>query len=548
MNDRLTEGQGGDPLRQERNRLARDAALAAARALAEPEAADSVGYRSRGNTLVVGRGADALPLAERLAQTLPVTVLLLDGATPVRAVALTGWLGAFEAHWQAPGQPAREGHFDLVLDLCLSPLITSHQHPHGYYAPGPDDQARAGAVDALLEMVGEFEKPKYFAYRENLCAHSRNARTGCNACIEICSARAISPAGERIKVNPYLCAGCGACTTVCPTGALGYAYPPPVFTGLRLQTALRAYHEAGGADPLILLHSADEGAALLEALATQGDAIAGRVLPFALHHVASAGIDVWLAALAYGASGVAVLMTGTEAPQYVAALEHQMAIAQAILSGLGYAGPHLQLLRANTPPVLAHALEHAPAGQVPRQAATFKLAASKRNTLDYALAHLYRHAPRQPQAVPLPVGAPFGALELDKQACSLCMACVGACPSSALVDGQNLPQLRFIEKNCVQCGLCVNTCPEHAISLVPRMTFAASSNQAVVLNETQPFHCIRCDKPFGTLVMIETMLAKLSSHAAFAANLDRIRMCGDCRVIDMMQAEQEATITDLRRV
>jgi hypothetical protein len=47
--------------------------------------------------------------------------------------------------------------------------------------------------------------------------------------------------------------------------------------------------------------------------------------------------------------------------------------------------------------------------------------------------------------------------------------------------------------------------------------------------------------------MIENMLSKLAQHPAFAGNLDRIRMCGDCRVIDMMKPEDEATVTQLRR-
>jgi ferredoxin len=126
------------------------------------------------------------------------------------------------------------------------------------------------------------------------------------------------------------------------------------------------------------------------------------------------------------------------------------------------------------------------------------------------------------------------------------MACVGACPSSALMDGQGLPQLRFVEKNCVQCGLCVDTCPENALTQVPRLSFAETRNQAVVLNETEPFCCIRCGQPFGTLQMIENMLSKLGGHPAFAGHLDRIRMCGDCRVRDMMQPADEMTV-QLRR-
>jgi ferredoxin len=127
------------------------------------------------------------------------------------------------------------------------------------------------------------------------------------------------------------------------------------------------------------------------------------------------------------------------------------------------------------------------------------------------------------------------------------MSCVGACPESALMDNSNLPQLRFVEKNCVQCGLCEKTCPENAITLTPRLLLTDAVKQPRVLNEAQPYHCIRCNKPFGTLQMIDNMLAKLSLHSAFAGNIDRIKMCADCRVVDMMENKHETSITDLKR-
>ncbi len=554
MNIRLIEGQG-IPAQDEGDRVARRAALAALAGIPAPDPLDTVGYRSAGHTLVIGTRADALPWAERLAAALPVTVLLLDddGADkalrlfPVfaaRALVVTGWLGAFDATWQSPGTAPEHARFDLVLDLGAAPQIATHERPHGYYAPGQDAAARHAAVDALVEMVGEFEKPKYFAYKERLCAHGRNRKSGCNACVEICSAGAIASSGDLIAVNPYLCAGCGACTTVCPTGALGYVYPSAAHTGIRIKAALNAYAQAGGCEPVLLVHGL-EGAALLEAID-----VPGRVLPLGVHHTASTGIDIWLAALAWGAAGITVLMTDAEAPQYAAALDEQMTIAQTIMTGLGYAGQHLQLLRATGPDELALALRHAPRGEVPARRAGFNVAADKRNTLDYALEHLLREAPQQVEEIALPVGSPFGALAVDAGKCSLCMACVGACPASALQDGQNAPQLRFIEKNCVQCGLCADTCPEDAIRLVPRLSFRDTRKQPVVLNETQPFHCIRCNKPFGTLRMVESMLARLAGHPAFAGHLDRMRMCGDCRVIDMMTPTDEQTIhqaQELRR-
>ena len=58
--------------------------------------------------------------------------------------------------------------------------------------------------------------------------------------------------------------------------------------------------------------------------------------------------------------------------------------------------------------------------------------------------------------------------------------------------------------------------------------------------------CIRCSKPFGTLKGIEVMLGKLSGHAMFQGEaLERLKMCGDCRVVDIYSSADEKRITDL---
>ncbi|WP_019142648.1 4Fe-4S binding protein [Noviherbaspirillum massiliense] len=461
--------------------------------------------------------------------------------------------GAIGAIDFARSETGRSAEFDLILDLSPEPLIALHQPPQGYFATGNAGGDPVDIALRLTQMVGDFEKPKFFAYKEKLCAHGRNRKTGCNACIEVCSAQAIESNGDHIAVNPNLCVGCGACTTVCPSGALRYAYATAPYTGRRLKTLLTTYAEAGGEQGALLFHAQGQGAALIRQLgrlakATQAvRGLPARVMPVEVQHIASVGIDLWLTAIAYGASGIAVLATGEEAPQYIAALQKQMAVAQAILSGWGYAGTHLRLIEASSPAELDAALRAMPLGLAPQQRATFLPSADKRNTLDFALEHLYRHAPQQRDELPLPPGAPYGAVQVNTDACTLCMACTGACPASALIDTPDLPRLRFIEKNCVQCGLCVQTCPEQAITLMPRLAMTEAAKKPVTLNETEPFVCIRCHKPFGTLKMVENMLARLMEHGAFAGNLDRLKMCGDCRVIDMMEKKSVPAVTALRR-
>jgi ferredoxin len=447
----------------------------------------------------------------------------------------------------------RSGEFDLIFDLSDQPLIGLHQPPQGYFAPGASEMKQADLALQLTQMVGQFSKPKFFIYKDKLCAHGRNQQIGCNACIEVCSAEAVSHNGDKIKVNPNLCVGCGACTTVCPSGALGYAYPRTTDMGLRLKTLLGTYLKAGGQQPALLLHSQERGTELIGQLGRLArtthkvKGIPARVIPVDLHHTASTGIDLWLAAIAYGATNVAILTTGEEAPQYMEALQQQVEVGQTILSGLGYPGTHLNLIRANSTAELDAALQALPQAQGPAERALFNVAADKRNTLDFALEHLLKFAPVKSEEIPLPRGALYGAVNVNKDTCTLCMSCVGACPASALMDNQNKPQLRFLEKNCVQCGLCEKTCPENAITLTPRLLLTEAARQPQVLNEAQPYHCIRCNKPFGTLQMIENMVSKLSLHGAFAGNINRLKMCSDCRVIDMMENKQETTIVDLTR-
>ena len=453
--------------------------------------------------------------------------------------------------------------FDLVLDLREQPAFTQHALPQGYVHL-PQGLQGSGAVQALLQLrdrVGEFEKPKFFTYKQKLCAHGRNEKVGCNACVDICSASAVSSDLKRnqIVVNPNLCVGCGACTTACPTGALSYAYPRASEQGVKLRTVLSVFHKAGGRNAALLLHSQEAGTAMVDdlgraaALDRSVRGVPARVVPLPLWHAASTGIDLWLSAFAYGANQVWVLVTGEEAPQYVAALREQMAVAEAVVQGLGYGGEHFRVIEARDARDLMalDAALGAPAAQGVHQRASFAVQPEKRATLDLALEHLLQDSARNAQrtaaeAIALPAASPWGTLQVNRDACTLCLSCVSACPASALQDNAERPQLRFIEKNCVQCGLCAKTCPENAITLEPRLLLGDARRQPRVLNEAKPFECVRCGKPFGTLKGVELMIAKLGGHAMFQGEAqERLKMCGDCRVVDIYSNPDEKKITDL---
>jgi len=535
---------------------------ARARALARLSLEDvtptsTVQFVSRGRCLVIGAEPDAQEFAKALDGQLDC-VVLVPGAAPASRAGrsgpttvnggeprIRGALGDFEVLLAGDGEPRPLGlllsppvsRFDLVVDLGSPPLLRQAMTPLGYFAPGPDESARAELLETLPEMRGEFEKPKYFNYNPEICAHGRNGKRACTRCIDACPAEAIISTGETVEVNPYLCQGGGACAMVCPGGAMTYAYPVAADMLRAVRGALEEYRRGGGTAPCVMYH--DEAAAdrIRQDLAAQ---MPERVLPVAIEEIGSVGMETWFATLAYGAEAVVLLTTDRTPPQVVEALQEQVGIARALLAGLGHDERCLGIVNADQSITALETLAALP-GSTTRRPATFAAPpADKRGTLRLALLHLQPDHGTAKRSVALPQGAPFGEVRVDGDACTLCMSCVSACPTHALQDGHGLPQLNFREWNCIQCGLCERTCPEDAISLAPRLLLDVEARERPrTLHEEQPVCCVSCGKPFATRSVLDKLSRKLEGHWMFQTDeaRRRLQMCEDCRVRDLYTTE-----------
>ncbi len=544
------------------------AALIAAAQEGAPEI-PFVSFTSEGVILVYGRDEQAIEAAGLLKDHLDVTVLIrppADVAPPrvtdfpvVRGTirSAKGHLGAFELTVDDYAQPApssrgalrfgagRNGavsRCDLVLDLSGgAPLFSAADLRDGYLRAEPRDPAAVlKAVLKARDLVGTFDEPRYVTFTADLCAHSRSKIVGCTRCLDLCPAGAITPAGDHVAIDAHVCAGCGQCAAVCPTGAASYALPPADALMRRLRALLTAYREAGGTRPVVLIHDDAHGAPLIDALARFGDGLPANVLPLAVNEVTQVGLEAIAATFAYGASAVRLLLRAK--PRHdVAGLVKTLALAEPILAGLGFGAGRAATIETDDPDALSETLRAIAAQDAAPRPASFLPVGPKRDVMRLALRELQRSAPAPVDVVALPEGAPFGAVEINVDGCTLCLACVAACPAGALLDDPERPMLRFAEDACVQCGLCKATCPEKVITLRPQLDFRAATATARVLKEEEPFHCIRCGKPFGVKSTIERVAAKLEGkHWMFqnsAERLDVIKMCEDCRVVAITEQQ-----------
>ncbi|MGR3480621.1 4Fe-4S binding protein [Salipiger marinus] len=531
-------GWSADP----RSKLPKMAALTAEAMLpAAPEKALDV--ISEGLCLVLGAADVALAAAEQLAPHLGVTVLLEEAedlpdsrayeVITGRLRRAQGALGQFRVTIDAlrQVQPGGRGSLtlteprdggisdcDIVLDLRRAPpLFPAPEKREGYLRADPGNPlAVAAAVMAASHLTGTFEKPLHVRTDALLCAHSRAGQTGCTRCLDLCPTGAIVPDGDHVTVDPMICAGCGACSAVCPSGAISFDAPPVDLILRRVQVLAQTYLAAGGFVPRLLVHDAT-GAEMIRLAARHGDGLPADVLPLELPSIGVFGHAEMLAALAAGFAAV-TLLPGPGSDR--TALEAQITLARALAGA-----DRIDLLDTPDPEVLTATLYDASA---PAPVATPVRPMGTRRQVTRQAARALNPGT---DALPLPQGAPYGAVLVDTDACTLCLSCVSLCPSGALGDNPDLPQLRFQEDACLQCGICATACPEDAITYEPRLLLAEEALSQRVLHEEEPFACIDCGTLFGVKSTIERITEKLSGHAMFSGDkLRMIQMCDNCRV------------------
>jgi len=271
---------------------------------------------------------------------------------------------------------------------------------------------------------------------------------------------------------------------------------------------------------------------MISAIARFGNGLPANLIPVGLHSITSLGHVELLGILASGASHIH-LLASPENIEELDPLKDECELSIAVMKELGFDDQNRITLLSESDPDKVEVILWQDNGLKPVAVSSFQPDGSKRDIARLIFSALHERAPKKPDIAELPKNAPYGKVEINQEACTLCMACTAACPANAITDTPGEPKLRFTEAACVQCGLCVNTCPENALSLFAQLDFTPAAMQPQILYEEEPFECITCGKPFATKSTIERISEQLAGKHSMFVSDDRaqlIKMCEDCRI------------------
>lgn len=511
---------------------------------------------STGTCLIIGQDERALTLAESLGDELAVTVVL--SAPPAQILpssrydlaigqikTIAGGLGAFDVifdgyapliasgrgatRFDAPKDGA-ESQCDLVIDLVSAEsLLAAEATREGYLrAHNPSALEMTALGIRAKSLIGTFEKPLYVRYEGAICAHSRSKKTGCTRCIDTCGAKAIRSNGDGVYVDPDMCGGCGGCASVCPTGAILYDDPPFEFMVQRLKTLIDTFKEHSATSPRILFVDRSFGRLLISESARFSKGLPADVIPYEVDNVELIGHAELLTALGAGATEALILKSPKTAKT---AITNQHGLTTRLLAGTPVDSERVRILDVDTVDGLEAALY---AHRLPDlKSVDVALLGGRREVTKQVLSAFTQHDGESAFSIALSPGDPYGTIEVNADKCTLCLACVSQCPTGALNDRSDRPEINIVENACVQCGLCANTCPEQAITLKPQFSLGKQVLDQQPLHGEDPFECIECGRPFGVKSTIERIIEKLDGKHWMYTDSDNtrlVKMCDDCRV------------------
>ena len=352
----------------------------------------------------------------------------------------------------------------------------------------------------------------------SICQYSGRLGTGCNLCLSSCKFGAVSQGVEGVNIDSLRCVECGACISVCPTGAMqNRRFDDESFFAYFKNMDLAV-------DSFVLI--GDE-AALHKFWWQTGERRFENVFFLEYSQIRSLSLFHFMFLLHQGAGKVILLDDSDEGTE----LSRQVSIANSLITSLYNTTDRVVIY--GTEKAAAHMCDE-PGSNSLSGKGELDLFVNRRRGLSEVLESIVANSGKVANVQPGGYIS-FATLSCDTERCTHCMACLNDCRIQALTADAEQLTLNHIGSMCVACGLCVQICPEDALQLSPKFKLNKEFFKSVEMARAEPMACKSCGKVFGTRKSFERVMAILSKKES--VDTSHFEYCDNCRVVKLFEAE-----------
>ena len=411
----------------------------------------------------------------------------------------------------------KEGEFEVQSDFFLVRGAQAYQLRQSgcYEISGLKD-------DEILEILQS--KSPVYRYRNStifdpaICQYQGRRNDLCAKCVEVCPTVAILKNDEKRELvfSHIDCIGCGACVSVCPSGALKFAkLPQRVFGEIAKLYA--------GKIPLLIAEGEISSALKIE--------LPCGVLPFGIF--GSKQIDEVNLLSAMQESGSSVIVYGADAGEGTRE-------AAELINGISRAiyGKDAVFLARNLAE-LQEALGFAQSAQ-PWGLSINEQGLSKKEIFSKRVSAMVGEGSFG--TVKSGERLRFGEVSINESSCTLCLSCVGACNTGALYADNSDNSIKFNASLCTTCNYCVLSCAEKDTMALNTggVRLAPEFFTYRMLAKDELFKCIECGKEFATTKAVMKIADMMGAH--FSSEPEKMKTlfcCGDCKAKIMIKKQIE---------
>lgn len=398
-----------------------------------------------------------------------------------------------------------------VTELLVDQIVLFRSIPHLMVRKGvcAFDQfaGEEAVIEHLLSHCGGYKYKNNTSYNANVCQYHERRDVFCGKCVEVCPTIAVTKDDElkHLSFSQVDCLACGGCVSVCPSGALDFTSMPR-----------DAFYEVS--------RLYENNVALVctaEYLLTIEQDLPEHVVPFiitgekfltelhllTLLQQSGAQIIFYVDMLSRGTGESIELLNEIYQRKYAkkavfachSTEEVEAAINEAcIIEGSRYGVNQYDMeKRAIFAARLNFVVGQEDLGQVA--------------TGEYVR---------------------YGHIEINEDACTLCMSCADSCNVGALYPDPNDNTLKFNASLCTTCGYCEASCAEKDCLSLHRdgIRLEKSFFRPQVMAKDELFACVECGKEFATTKAV----MKIASVMAPIFGDDEIKKrtlycCADCK-------------------